>query len=189
MKPHYVLAAALAATSVLVLAAAPEPLPPAWFITGQSPKSYEAGVDQSEGFKGAKYIRSTTQETNAFGSLMQYISAQNYRGQRVRFRARVRTDNVTGWAGLWLRIDTPGGDPNHLHFYNSEDKPIKGTTGWQERSVVLDVPTDAKAIAFGVIDHGLGQVWIDRLALETVGTDVPVDTQQPQNKLPLTPTL
>ena len=189
MKPHYVLAAAIAATSVLALAAAPEPLPPAWFITGQNARNYEGGVDQSEGYKGAKYIRSTTQQMNGSGTLMQYISAQNYRGQRVRFRARVRTDGVTGWAGLWMRIDLPGGDPNYIHFYNSQDKPIKGTTDWQERSVVLDVPADAKAIAFGAIDQGLGQVWVDRMALETVSTDVPVDTQQRQNKLPLTPTL
>lgn len=189
MKPHYVLAAAIAATSVLALAAASEPLPKAWFIAGQNPKSYEGGIDQSEGFKGAKFIRSKTQEDNIWGTLMQYISAQNYRGQRIRFRARIRTDNVIGWAGLWLRVDTPGGDPDHIHLYNSEDRPIKGTTGWQERSVVLDVPADARGIGFGVTDYGLGEVWIDQLALEQVGTDVPVDTMQVQNKLPLTPSL
>ena len=189
MKPHYVLAAAIAATSVLALAAAPEPLPPAWFITGQNPKNYEGGVDQAEGFKGAKFIRSKVRDDAGSGTLMQYISAHNYLGQRVRFRARIRTDGVSGWAGLWMRIDTPARDPEFIHFYNSSDQPIKGTTGWQERSVVLDVPQDATAIAFGVIDQGAGQVWVDRMALETVGADVPVDRQQAQNKLPLTPSL
>jgi hypothetical protein len=187
MKPHYVLAAAIAATSVLALAAAPEPLPKPWVITGQNPKSFEGGVDQSDGFKGAKFIRNRTGETNVWGSIAQMISAQNYLGQRVRFRARVRTENVTGWSGLWMRIDSPDNPKGRL--YNSSDKPIKGTTGWQERSVVLDVPANATAIAFGVIDDGMGEVWIEPLALETVGTDVPVDTQQPQYKLPLTPSL
>lgn len=187
MKPQYVLAAAIAATCVLALAAAPQPLPPQWVVNSARPNVYEGGVDQSEGFKGAKYIRNTTREDATWGSLTQVISARQYLGQRIRFRARVRTENVSHWAGLWLRIDTP--DRNPRHFYNSEDKPIKGTTGWQERSVVLDVPNDARAIAFGVIDEGVGQVWIDNLALETVGMDVSVDTQKDGRKLPSIPTL
>jgi hypothetical protein len=106
----------------------------------------------------------------------------------VRFRAHVRTENVSVWSGLWMRIDTA--DSARTTLYNSADRPIKGTTGWQERSVVLDVPADATAIVFGVIDSGIGQVWIDRLALEVVGTDVPVDTQSTgQQKLPVTPSL
>jgi hypothetical protein len=187
MKPHYVLAAAIAVTSVLALAAAPEPLPAQWIIGGQNAKSFEGGVDQSEGYKGAKFIRNKTGETGVWGSLGQMISAQNYLGQRIRFRSRVRTENVTGWSGLWVNITSPDRANNRL--YNSSDKPIKGTTGWQERSVVLDVPTDASTIAFGVINDGIGQVWIEPLALETVGTDVPVDTQQMQRKLPVTPSL
>ena len=188
MKPHYVLAAAIAATSVLALAAAPEPLPAPWVVTGQNEKSFEGGVDQSDGFKGAKFIRNKTGEANVWGSLAQLISAQNYVGQRVRFRARVRTENVSVWSGLWMRIDTP--DRARTTLYNSYDRPIKGTTGWQNRSVVLDVPMDATAIAFGVIDSGVGQVWIDQLALETVGTDVPVDiAPTAHQKLPVTPSL
>jgi hypothetical protein len=188
MKPHYVLAAAIAATSVLALAAAPEPLPAPWVVTGQNAKSFEGGVDQSDGFKGAKFIRNKTGEADAWGALGQMVSAQNYLGQRLRFSARVRTENVTGWSGLWMRIDTP--DRARTTLYNSSDKPINGTTGWQERSVVLDVPLDAKAIVFGVIDSGTGQVWIDQLALETVGTEVPVDTAPAaKQKLPVTPSL
>lgn len=188
MKPHYVLAAAIAATSVLALAAAPEPLPAPWIVTGQNAKSFEGGVDQSEGFKGAKFIRNKTGEAGVTGALGQMISAQNYVGQRVRFRANVRTENVSVWSGLWMRIDTP--DRARTTLYNSYDKPIKGTTGWQARSVVLDVPMDATAIAFGVIDSGIGQVWIDQLALETVGTEVPVDTAPAaRQKLPVTPSL
>ncbi|HEX8477978.1 MAG TPA: transcriptional regulator [Telluria sp.] len=188
MKPHYVLAAAIAATSVLALAAAPEPLPAAWIVTGTNASSFEGGVDQSDGFKGAKFIRNKTGEASVTGALGQMISAQNYLGHRVRFRARVRTDNVTNWAGLWMRIDTP--DRSRSPFYNSYDKPIKGTTGWQERSVVLDVPMDARTVVFGVNNSGTGQVWIDQLALETVGADVPVDTAPAgQQKLPLTPSL
>jgi hypothetical protein len=188
MKPQYVLAAAIAATSVLALAAAPEPLPAQWHVTGKDPKKYTAGVDQSDGFKGAKFLTNTSGDDQSWAALAQGISQQSYAGQRLRFRARVRTQDVGNWAGLWMRVDGQSG--KSLAFYNSQDKPIKGTTDWQERSVVLDVPQDATAIVFGVVGAGKGTVWIDQLALDTVGQDVPVDSFQPQRPpLPTAPTL
>lgn len=187
MKPHYVLAAAIAATSVLALAAAPDPLPAPWHIDGQNPKEFAAGIDQSDGFKGAKFLSNKSGNEKSWASLVQVISAQNYVGQRIRFRARVRTQDVSNWSGLWMRVDSRS--KNSAAFYNSQDRPIKGTNDWQERSVVLDVPQDATAIAFGVIGAGKGTVWIDQLALETVGQDVPVDSFRAARPLPDTPSL
>jgi hypothetical protein len=187
MKPHYVLAAAIAATSVLALAAAPEPLPAPWQLGGKDLKKFAAGVDQADGVKGAKFLSNTTDDGKAWASLMQAISAQNYAGQRIRFRARVRTRDVDGWAGLWMRVDSQA--RSGVSFYNSQDKPIKGTTDWQERSVVLDVPQDATQITFGVIDSGKGTVWIDQLAFEAVGQDVPVDSFQPPRSVATSPAL
>lgn len=187
MKAYYVLAAAAAATTVMALAAAPVPLPPSWHLSGGEPSKYEAGVDTSPDGHGAKFLRSKTKDSKIFGSLIQAVQAQRYLGQRVRFRARVRTQEVSGWAGLWMRVDSKDG--SSLAFYNSQDKPLKGTTDWQERSVVLDVPADADSIVFGVIDSGTGQVWMEPLAFETVGRDVPVDTLPAAPPLPTTPTL
>jgi hypothetical protein len=186
MKPRFALLAALAASSLVALAAVPDKLPPQWVVTGAAAAKYVGGVDQAEGVRGAKFIRSTTDDASSFGALAQGISAQNYLGQRLRFRARVRTEDVTGWAGLWMRVDRGG---KQAAFYNSVDKPIKGTTNWQDRSVTLDVPADADAIVFGVIDSGKGQVWIDSLALEAVGPEVPVDRMPGKANLPLTPSL
>lgn len=187
MKPRYVLLAALATSSLIALAAAPEKLPPQWVVTGPTPGQYAAGIDQSDEARGAKFIRSTTDNTSTWGALTQMISAQNYLGQRVRFSARVRTKDSTGGAGLWMRVDGPGG--KMISLYNSGDKTIKGTDEGQQRSVVLDVPANATAIAFGVIEWGTGQVWIDSLSLEPVGLDVPVDHMPGNRSLPLTPSL
>jgi hypothetical protein len=187
MKPHYVLAAAIAATSVLALAAAPEPLPAPWQLDGKYSTKFTAGVDQSDGYKGAKFLSNKSDDGKAWASLTQAISAQNYVGQRIRFRARVRTRDVSDWAGLWMRVD--GVSKPSLAFYNSQDKPISGSTEWQERSVVLDVPQDASKILFGVIGAGKGTVWIDQLAFETVGQEVPVDSMQPRGSLSMSPSL
>jgi hypothetical protein len=187
MKPRYALLAALATTCLLALAAAPENLPPPWTISGPAASKFVAGVDQSGDTRGAKFIRNVSDDASVWGSLTQGVSAQNYRGQRIRFSARIRTENVTNWAGLWMTVMRDG---KTLGFYNSFDKPIKGTTGWQERSVVLDVPSDADTIGFGVIDSGKGQVWIDSLSLQPVGPEVPVDRMPTMTpKLPLKPSL
>jgi hypothetical protein len=179
--------AAFAAAPVMALAAAPEPLPSAWLITGPAPQKFAAGIDQDLGVKGAKFLRNKSNDANAWAALAQPISAQNYLGQRIRFRALVKTQDVSNWAGLWMRVDNRAG--RSIAFYNSFDRAIKGTTDWQERSVVLDVPQDAGTIVFGVINSGSGQVWIDRLGFEQVGQDVPVDIQKPGGSLPAVPVL
>ncbi len=189
MKPMHVIAAALAATSLWVVAAeSTTKLPAPWIVAGQTPSSYQAGIDNVEttSGKGSKFLRYTQGDGKGWGTLMQSVSAQRYQGQRVRFQARVKSRDVTTWAGLWLRIDGQAG--HSVAFYNSMDKPIVGSNDWQIRSVTLDVPEDAASVHFGVINAGTGQVWIDELSLDVVGKDVPVDAML-RNKLPESPSL
>lgn len=190
MKPGFILLSVLAATSLYALAAeSVEKLAEPWVLAGETPKSYQIGIDRSQTIsgKGSKFIRYVNGEDKSWGTLMQMFAADQYRNKRIRFQARVKTREVDNRAGLWIRVDTVS--KAETPFYNSEDKPIKGTTDWQLRSVVLDVPADAKAIAFGVLHEGKGQVWLDDLKLEVVGTDVPVDKMKPVKSLPTTPTL
>jgi hypothetical protein len=97
------------------------------------------------------------------------------------------THDVSNWAGLWMRVDTPK-QPGRA-FYNSMDKPMKGTMVWERRSVVLDVPQDANVISLGVISSGTGETWIDQLSVEVVGNDVPVDVMPHGRALPPEPHL
>lgn len=190
MKPHYVLLAALAATSLFALAKdSSEKLSAPWVLAGETPKQYQIGIDYTESSsgKGAKFLRYAGGDDNGWATLMQMISPENYLGQRVRFRARVKARDVGGWAGLWMRIDRPS--EFGAAFYNSQDQPIKGNADWHWRSVVLDVAPDAKALSFGVIENGKGQVWIDELTLEVVGKDVPLSVQRRKAPLPVKPDL
>jgi hypothetical protein len=189
MKPHTAIFAALAATSIFALAGQSlAPLPAGWIVAGQSPELYKAGIDQSQAMngKGPKYIRSISKENKSWGTLMQMFSAENYLGKRVRLQARVKTKDVSGWAGLWMRVDGPG---SITAFYNSQDKPIKGSADWQLRSVVLDVAPDSRSIAFGVIHNGSGEVWMDDVKLDVVDMTVPLDATPLGPDLPKAPTL
>jgi len=105
-------------------------------------------------------------------SLSQWISAERWKGKRVRLSGWLRTKDVTsGWAGLWMRVDsatTPA-----LAFDNMPKRGPRGTTDWTKYEVVLDVPKEASDLFFGAILTGDGMVWADDLVLEEVPSSVP----------------
>ena len=59
-----------------------------------------------------------------------------------------------------------------LAFDNMQDRPIMGTSDWQQYEVVLDVSENGVQIAFGILLAGKGQVWLDEVQLELVSTPV-----------------
>ena len=111
-----------------------------WWTTGAAPDNYEFGLAE-ETFEGQPVacLRSIAQPARSFGAFCQTIAAEDYRGKRVRFSAALKANNVTGgWGGLWLRVDGPHLDDT-LAIDTMEDRPLRGTTGWQQHAPVLDV--------------------------------------------------
>jgi hypothetical protein len=150
--------------------------PKGWFMAGSKPKEYEFTLDNQtvHGGKSSLMMKFTGKDNTGFGTVMQSFAAENYRGKRVRFSAFVKTNNVEGWAGLWMRID--GDDvrtKGSLAFDNMQNRSIKGTKDWQKYDVVLNVPNEAAGIFFGIILDGKGQLWMDDVQFEPVGLDVP----------------
>jgi hypothetical protein len=95
-------------------------------------------------------------------------------GKRVRFNAFAKSDGVSGWAGLWMRVGKgSGATPQTLAFDNMQGRAIQGTTDWKNYAVVLDVPKDATGIFFGVLLNGSGSMWMSDVKVETVSSDVP----------------
>jgi hypothetical protein len=157
-------------TSALVLSAA---VPEGWTLAGSNPADYEAGTDADAVHNShpSAYLRAKQREPEGWGTLMQDISATKYAAKRVRLNAFVKTKGVEGWAGLWLRIDKATGT---AAFDNMQNRPIKGTGDWRSYDVVLDVPSDATGLFFGVLLSGPGTVWLNSVKVEVVGNDVPV---------------
>ncbi len=109
--------------------------------------------------------------TDKFGTFMDSISAEPYRKKRIRLSGIVEVKDVTGWSGLWMRID--GANNEVLAFDNMNERRIVGTLEPKEHAVVLDVPNEADVIAFGVLLAGSGEVWTKQVVIEVVGADVP----------------
>lgn len=152
--------------------AAESGFPSGW---GGGGDGYELTADESVAHGGAASgrIASVGISGNGFGTLTQGISAEAWRGKRVRFSGWLRTRDVdSGWAGLWMRVDPPAGSP--LAFDNMAGRGPVGTTDWQRYEVVLDVAEEAKAVYFGALLAGAGALWVDDLVLEEVPDTVEV---------------
>jgi hypothetical protein len=128
-----------------------------WWKTGAAPNDYAFGLAE-ESFEGQPVasLRSIVQTARSFGAFCQTIAAEDYRGKRIRFSATLKADNVTdGWGGLWLRVDGPRLDET-LAIDTMEDRPLVGTTGWQQHALVLDVVAAAATNSRGPAVSGQG---------------------------------
>ena len=152
-----------------------DPLPPAWHLTGNHARDYELGLLPGvvqDGHRVARLrLRGDVSQPSGFGALMQSIAATRYRRRRVRLSALLRTHEVTGWAGLWLRVDGPR-EP--LLIDNMHDRPVRHTTDWAEASIVLDVADDAESLHFGMLLSGEGAVDLARPRFEEAAAAIPV---------------
>jgi hypothetical protein len=184
-----VLAGSAVLAAALSVRAQPTDLPAGWLRAGDHPAEYEMGMDPKGGKAGkiCAFIRGRAADPQGFGTLMQMFDPGEYLGKRLRLSAAVKSAGITKWAGLWMRIDgtTPPGAqmPTTLGFDNMQGRPITGTADWTTHAIVLDVPAEARGIAFGILLSGPGQAWMDDLRLEAVGPDVPV-TGMPVNAGP-----
>lgn len=162
--------------------------PSGWHENGNKLDAYEVGVDRQQTRNGrpSAYVKSLETKIAGFGGMMQMCSAENYLGKRLRLSAWMKTENATdGGAHLWLRVDGAGNQP--LRFDNMDPRAVKGTTGWKPYSIVLDVPREATALAYGFFIQGTGQAWVSDFAIEEVGDDVPTTNLPTGRSLPRQP--
>jgi hypothetical protein len=144
-------------------------LPYGWFKAGSKPNSYKMGIEKGSGQDGknAATIKSVEKKIEGFGTLMQQSKPDKYLGKRIKMTGFLRTEKVSGWAGLWLRIDQ-NGSKNPSSIDNMKDRKITGTTAWKKYEIVLDVPDNASTIAYGALIDGTGQIWCDDISFEIV---------------------
>lgn len=144
-----------------------------WELHGSDPEDYSIGTDNItlHGGTASGSIRSIRKDVTGFGTMMQSFDASIYRGKRLRMTAYVTTEGISGWAGLWMRVDGPSEET--YSFDNMENRPIIGSTEWTKYECVLDVPEGSKDVLFGILIEGDGKAWVDDFNFEIVGFDIP----------------
>jgi len=149
--------------------------PPGWKKSGSKPGVYDVGTDNLNPWGGmpSAYAASIDKAGGEFGGLMQVTSAEAYRNQRVKLTGWIKTEDANDGGGhLWLRIDGQEGGRS-LQFDNMDGRAPKGTTDWQEYSVVLDVPPNASTLNYGFFIEGQGKIWVNGVTLNPAGSEVP----------------
>jgi hypothetical protein len=111
------------------------------------------------------------------------INVASLRGKRVRISGSLRGEaiekvasaqfsNINGEGGLWIALGIPG---DGLSTNRMQERAIRGTTGWEQRDFVVDVPADANQLMAGYWMQGKGQMWVRDLKVEEVPLTVAVN--------------
>jgi len=112
------------------------------------------------------------------GNLMQMFDAAPYRGKQIRYRAAVSVA-AGGRAGLWLRVDLPGGAMGF--FDNMMSRPIMTQGEWQYFEINGFVHANAERIALGLLVYGAAARFDD--ASITIVGDLPETKDEPSRPL------
>lgn len=145
-----------------------------WSLSGSHPFNYEMGIDREIVHKGkaSGYLKAiAVKSQEEFSTMMQQFKADKYLGKRIRLSGFIKSKDVDGFCGFWLRIDNSFGDV--LQFDNMSNRPIVGNTEWNHYAIILDIPESSASISFGVLLSGNGQVWIDELKFDEVDKTIP----------------
>lgn len=145
--------------------------PTRWLLASVDPAGYSAGGDAPSATypMGLLWLSSTTGTGNAGTSGT--IPVARYRGRRVQLSGDLQVSDVYEGAGAWLRVDGPHGKP--VAFDATSDRMLEGTTTWRPFSIKLDIPQDARDIAFGLWLYGSGRLWATNLKLGSMAESQP----------------
>ncbi len=144
-------------------------LPIGWIRAGQKESRYSSGLTDEFFHSGGQcaYIFCTNNASDGgFGTIMQSVKAAEFRGTDLTLEGWIKTEDVTGWAGLWLRIDGASNLKNKsLQFENMFKRKVIGTTDWTQYEVVLPVAPEAYVVNFGGMLCGAGKAYFDDFSL------------------------
>lgn len=106
-------------------------------------------------------IERTAQSSGEFSVIGRPISWE-FSGKIIEIRGFLRTENVTGFAGLWMRQDKTGA---MLSLENMQSQELKGTHDWAEYKITLPVHAETRSLIFGFLMAGTGKAWADDLQI------------------------
>jgi len=139
--------------------------PVSWYIYPQ--KSYTVSLD-SITVKSGKY--SIAIEYVGDSTYFQPITLTlpyNYVGKKMVFSGYIKTENVDGYAGLWMRIDPK------VAFSDMSQQKVCGTTDWKKYKIAVDMnPVATKQIVLGGLLAGKGKMWLDDLHITIDEKDI-----------------
>ncbi|HEX2272108.1 MAG TPA: hypothetical protein VHH35_21380 [Pyrinomonadaceae bacterium] len=133
--------------------------PGGWFANPAGTVSVDDKIIHSG--KWSVRIERNAQSEGAFSVIGRSISWE-FAGKNIELRGFLRTENVTGYAGLWMRQDN---GPQMLSIENMQSRQLKGTHDWAEYKITLPVHAETQTLVFGFLMSGTGKAWADDLQI------------------------
>ncbi|WKN33529.1 hypothetical protein PZB74_09320 [Porifericola rhodea] len=155
----------LAILSIFLLTAFSSDLrEPDWYKNGDKAYAYDF-ITQNIKKKQVLHLRSNQESVKGWGTIMKNISSKPFKGKKIKFTASVKTEDIKGWVGLWMRVaDTK---TNEIYAYeNMVSHAIKNTQDWRDYSIVLDVAPESDIVSYGVLLNEAGKVWMKDTKVE-----------------------
>ncbi len=138
---------------------------PAWYKNGDKAYAYDF-ITQNVKKEQVLHLRSNQESVKGWGTIMQNISSKPFKGQKVKFTASVKTEDIKGWVGLWMRV--ADSETNEIFAYeNMISEAIKSTQDWKDYSIILEVDPNSDLISYGILLNEAGKVWMKHAKLET----------------------
>lgn len=131
-----------------------EVMPAGWFKWGD----FET-VTGEKTIDGNSVGKVVADKDGKFGCITYRIPA-NYVGDTIELSGRIKHENVKGFVGLLMRIDG-NSRKKSLAFTSMQNLKITGTRDWEEYTIKLPFPTNAKSIYVGGILGKKGVAWFD----------------------------
>jgi len=103
-----------------------------------------------------------------------------FSGSTVELRGFLRTEDVSGYATLWMREEKDG---ETAVFMDMQTRRLTGTNGWSEVSVNLSLQPGGQQLLVGALITGTGKAWVEGLQLLVDGKPA---SQAPKADNPLT---
>lgn len=137
---------------------------PDWYKNGDKAYAYDF-ITQNIEKEEVLHLRSNQDSVRGFGTIMRNSASQPFRGRKVIFSAHVKTEDLRGWVGLWMRVaDSRTGEI--FAYENMVREAIRDTQGWKKYSIVLDVDPDSDMVSYGILLNNAGKIWMKNARLE-----------------------
>ncbi len=119
--------------------------------------------------EGSCYFAQKGAESGARGYMLQTMGAAEYRGKRLQFTGKIKVKSLEGKVALFLKV--LDAVPEVVLEDLMPGRELTCVGDWQELSIVIDIPFEARYINFGACVQGNGAIWISDLLVSEVGTD------------------
>ncbi len=150
-----------------------------WFLINEDDHSDDVyQQDSIECISGNASLRIEIKDKDSkFAGVSQFINVvDNYLDKKIILSGYIKTNELFGFAGLWLRID--GENKERLFFDNMYSRKINGNREWSEYNIRTTIPKGAKKIVFGTLMRGVGTAWFDKLSIDIDGENLNDDNPE-----------